>query len=304
MGHKKKSNLQLAKSAVQYTLKCVVYSSNRVSKEDPVMQQGLDKMRVEMAECKAPAFSLPWIDAMARLARKYECGNCNEKAAVAFMYIKQHVEKNPQLTDTPRIELFNNPFLDHFWIVLGRPAESLEYDQSTWIGATICDPWDEDSFYINSREALLRLQKEEKPSLLSPTDALEKTVISVASPTHLDITKPVVGLLRQKQMVLRHQLNYCKLSGRYVEGERCNVYVPLTYDAEIDFNPLSPLRYKRGYAMQIASVKGELYRVFKKQGFFSQKKLSDGETQPDLSKEVTGLVCEYLYPPRPGKDSS
>lgn len=62
------------------------------------------------------------------------CGNCQEHADTAFIYLHDH--------HIVPIEMMNFRGRDHAFDVIGRPADSDVSDPSTWgQDAVVCDPW-------------------------------------------------------------------------------------------------------------------------------------------------------------------
>jgi hypothetical protein len=92
-------------------------------------------------EIKSESYTLGWIEEIAEQAEKYGVGNCCEKACVAFSFLYKKIRA--QAPDKQcSIELFNNPFWDHFFVVLNRSPDTESADPRTWNkDAVICDPW-------------------------------------------------------------------------------------------------------------------------------------------------------------------
>lgn len=71
------------------------------------------------------------------------CGNCDEQAMAAFMFLYNNRVRPLDLMVCPNV---------HVFVVLGRDGKSVSNRVGTWgFNAAICDPWD-DSSYV----ALLR----------------------------------------------------------------------------------------------------------------------------------------------------
>lgn len=63
------------------------------------------------------------------------CGNCGERAAVAFMYLLDALKAKP-------LDYMARTNADHAFVVIGRKAESKESDFKTWgTDCIVCDPW-------------------------------------------------------------------------------------------------------------------------------------------------------------------
>lgn len=136
---KKLSILEIAQQALNKVRATIQYSNTYPPiEEHHVLQEQdakLDMMR--SIQIPHPECSLEWIQEIARLANDYQVGNCCEKSCLAFIYLIE----NTMLSETC-IELFNNPFLDHFFVVLNRDLDTDESDPFQWNKNTIiCDPW-------------------------------------------------------------------------------------------------------------------------------------------------------------------
>jgi hypothetical protein len=73
-------------------------------------------------------------------ARDLGCGNCGEQAAVAFVYLKDAGVRPLDYM------VYKEPG-DHAFVVIGRAANSVESDYTTWgDDAVVCDPWGGNAF--------------------------------------------------------------------------------------------------------------------------------------------------------------
>lgn len=77
---------------------------------------------------------------LAELALQKGCGNCQEKVAVAMMWLQAHDVGPLDFMDLNR---YNG--VDHAFVVVGRQSDSVDSDPWTWgLDAVVCDPWDDD----------------------------------------------------------------------------------------------------------------------------------------------------------------
>lgn len=135
----------LAQMALKHTLDTVLYSSNQTSDMDSDSRLAFDKSLNDMREqtIDASDYSFAWIQDIARDATRNRVGNCCEKSCIAFEFLIKH----PLLFDV-NIELFNNPFSDHFFVVIGRDKDTPTYDPTQWNkNCIICDAWGDPSCY-------------------------------------------------------------------------------------------------------------------------------------------------------------
>ena len=144
--------LNQTNEALQYARRQVASSSNTLSAEVKETEKGrkiLEKMNQMRAEVISEEnYTLPWIMAVAEQAKRWRMGNCCEKSCVAFQLLLQSLENNALPKDTA-IELFNNPFIDHFFVVVGRDIETDASNPETWNKDTIVyDPWAQDTSYF------------------------------------------------------------------------------------------------------------------------------------------------------------
>lgn len=115
---KASQNYQIAQQAFQHTLSITEGSSNRLSAEERKTPKGKDIIRrinlMRAEPIHQQEYTYQWIYDIAQLTLKYRVGNCCEKACTLFDFIYNlpHFNSN--------VELFNNPFSDHFFVVLGR----------------------------------------------------------------------------------------------------------------------------------------------------------------------------------------
>lgn len=127
-------NYNIAQKAFAHTLDAIKGSSNRLSQKEVHSEYGkkiienINKMReVEISE---PLYSLEWIQKVAELAEIYQVGNCCEQGDVTFNYLYESMQSR-SLIDPPNVELFNNPFVDHFFVVLARDLNTDPNDPRT-----------------------------------------------------------------------------------------------------------------------------------------------------------------------------
>lgn len=72
-----------------------------------------------------------------QLAVKHGCGNCQEKAAVAFMFLTE-----VGVHQLDYMELTTNNGIDHTFVAIGRVRRGTDTDPKTWgPDAVVCDPW-------------------------------------------------------------------------------------------------------------------------------------------------------------------
>jgi hypothetical protein len=176
----------------------------------PEIAEALNEMRnIDIPE---PEYSLEWIHAIARLSEQYRVGNCCEKTCFVFSRIEKMIQKL-HLNYPLNMEIFNNPFSDHFFIVIGRSLASDSTDPRTWPPNTlICDPWKETKPYRLQNISFEQLKAQpftmiqhliddakEHPSLI-----LKQNIYS-ASINKYDDNLPEV--IEQDVMVLRSRLD-------------------------------------------------------------------------------------------------
>jgi hypothetical protein len=78
-----------------------------------------------------------WIRSKAVLAEATGCGNCEEQACLAFVYLRK------QLKAAPLDLMLYLPPGDHVFVVIGRAKGTDAKDYRTWgPNAVVCDPWD------------------------------------------------------------------------------------------------------------------------------------------------------------------
>jgi hypothetical protein len=94
--------------------------------------------KIRELEVKNPELTLGWFREIAATALKEQVGNCCETSAVCFNFFLEFFKD----ADPPvAVEIFNNPFLDHFFIVIGRTTGNPN-DPRTWNKeAVIVDFW-------------------------------------------------------------------------------------------------------------------------------------------------------------------
>jgi hypothetical protein len=81
-----------------------------------------------------------WIRERAAVAERAECGNCGEQAAIAFMFLHEHLRARP-------LDYMARTNRDHAFVVVGRIRHSRAGDYTTWgTDAAVCDPWDNKSY--------------------------------------------------------------------------------------------------------------------------------------------------------------
>jgi len=137
-------NLNEAKNAFKY-LKIHILGATNVTEDLGALKNRLSleeiRSRVDiMREIKIehPEMTFGWFKDVAKHALQYLVGNCCEIGAVTFFYF---VDKFKSASVPLRVELFNNPFLDHFFVVIGR-TQGDPNDPRTWNdSAVIVDFW-------------------------------------------------------------------------------------------------------------------------------------------------------------------
>jgi hypothetical protein len=231
------SNLALAKQAYDYSLEKIKASSNDFdekeldSKEAEEVANRVGAMRA--IEIRAPEFSLGWIKEIAEQAEKNGVGNCCEKACVAFMHL---LRKAPPGT---HIELFNNPFQDHFFVVVGRSPETDSSNPFSWNrDACICDAWGKSCFEIGSVKTDKKsLRTEQHPvvrGLLSNDKIRKEPVVSLSSPVLAksnQIKDPGRVIVDQAKIVLRQAVTQDKTTLDFSADNGLNTKVPMCYEA-------------------------------------------------------------------------
>jgi len=89
--------------------------------------------------------TLAGIRAMANRAALSKCGNCQEQAAVAFMWLHDH--------GVGPIDYMTRVHADHAFVVVGRSDHKWSTDTGTWgDDCVVCDPWDENVYYASEIE--------------------------------------------------------------------------------------------------------------------------------------------------------
>ena len=75
-----------------------------------------------------------WIHTLASRARHFQCGNCAEHAAVAFVFL--------QTRGIIPIDYMEGQNVDHAFVVIGREQNGKKSHWTTWgPNAVVCDPW-------------------------------------------------------------------------------------------------------------------------------------------------------------------
>ncbi|MDF1684675.1 MAG: hypothetical protein P1U36_08480 [Legionellaceae bacterium] len=213
-------SFDIAQIALRHTQEVVRFSSNQECNMDGELQrqceQRLNQMRLIPIE--ADEYSSEWITEIAELAKTHSVGNCCEKSCVAFNFLNTH----PSLSQV-NIELFNNPFSDHFFVVVGRHEDTPVHDPSQWNkDAVICDPWGESSCYKISSVPFDRLEQN-KFEAMDDLRYLNK-VETKALVLHQFIIGDNDDLERQECLVLRAR-SYQGVFHSY------NHHVPMCYEA-------------------------------------------------------------------------
>jgi hypothetical protein len=208
-----------------------ISSSNLFDPDDihyPEIADALNEMR--KIDITAPEYSLEWIHDVARLAEEYRVGNCCEKTCFVFTRIEKMLQEL-HLKFNLNMEIFNNPFSDHFFIVIDRPPASNSADPQTWSPSTIiCDPWKETKPYSIQNISFEELKNqpytmiqylidssEEHPSLI-----LKQNIYSSSLDEH-DENLPEI--IEQDVMVLRSRLN---LDSH--DFQRFNHHIPIVFE--------------------------------------------------------------------------
>lgn len=144
-----------ANEVLNLTLSLVVSSSNTLSDDakstvdGQAVLESMNKMRSE--EITDPCYTRAWIASVAEQAKRWRVGNCCEKSCIAFQLLLESIQQGELPSDTS-IEMFNNPFVDHFFIVVGRDILTDASNPETWNKDTIvCDPWAQrECYFLNS----------------------------------------------------------------------------------------------------------------------------------------------------------
>lgn len=75
------------------------------------------------------------IQSLASRARHFQCGNCAEHAAVAFVFLQDR--------GIIPIDYMEGQNVDHVFVVIGREKNGQKSHWTTWgPNAVVCDPWD------------------------------------------------------------------------------------------------------------------------------------------------------------------
>jgi hypothetical protein len=86
--------------------------------------------------------SLEIIQLLADIAHRARAGNCQEMAAVAFLYLKERNVAPIEMVSIPK----------HTYIIVGRSPKTPINCHEDWNDeAVICDPWDRDTCIMKSR---------------------------------------------------------------------------------------------------------------------------------------------------------
>jgi hypothetical protein len=174
--------------------------------------------------------------------------------------------------------LFNNPFLDHFFGVMGFIPSGKEHNQNYWMNAVVCDPWKEECYTI-TRENIQK-QRMERTAMLDEDSSHSRLVYSILSPSSKeDVTIAVAGEIKQNIIVPRSILSFDENEGVY-KCQPMNLLVPMVYTKEIDYGNEVVERHKRTVNKRII-------------GLFSEKSGSDKKSQ--AAKNVAKIVSSYLY---------
>lgn len=236
-----KPNYTLAQEAFAHTLSVIEGSSTRLAREKANIDESHIAERINLMRQEPihnEEYSLEWIQEIAHIALKYHVGNCCEQACTIFDYLC----KKPNI-DTVNIELFNNPFSDHFFIVIGRDPNTTPLDPREWNADTIiCDPWIEDrSYYIGeiNFQALQNNRREVISYLLSNTDPLEPLILAQDVLGRANGDRKSI-IIHQPCMVLRTRLYEQRLV-------TYNQHIPVVYEA---WDLPQEKHYKRQLARQ------------------------------------------------------
>jgi hypothetical protein len=264
----------LANKAMKKTLKKITYSSNQDSRDEQ-NQRKLDEMREKTIKIEEPLYSLEWIMKMAQLAEDYGVGNCLEKTcySVASLIKLYSEEEEPR----PKIYLFNNPFLDHFFAVVGNIPPGKEHDQAYWIGATVCDTWGKECYTLTNEN--IRQYREAKIAMLERKSQLSRTVYTILSPlTKQDDTIEIAGEIKQNVIVPRSVISFEEKGNRY-KCQVMNPSIPMVYTKDLD--------YGRGVLNSNKQI------ITKKiVGFFSESKQKN-----ESARSIAEVITDYLYQP-------
>ena len=147
--------INTANKVLNLTLSLVLSSSNTLSDDAKSTVHGksvlenMNEMRSE--EIADPCYTRAWITTVAEQAKRWHVGNCCEKSCLAFQLLLESIQRGELPSDTS-IEMFNNPFVDHFFIVVGRDILTDASNPETWNKDTvICDPWaHSECYFLNS----------------------------------------------------------------------------------------------------------------------------------------------------------
>jgi hypothetical protein len=96
-----------------------------------------DSVRSRWLESCSDLRSEACVKSLAQLAQEKGCGNCQEKASVALMWLKGEGVRPLDL-----MELVTHHNIDHVFVVIGRRRGSDADNPWTWgPDAVVCDPW-------------------------------------------------------------------------------------------------------------------------------------------------------------------
>jgi hypothetical protein len=218
-------NNELAQRAFYYTLQVIEGSSNRLSKEEMIndINNIINRINFMRAEpLHHEEFTIEWIQEIAALTLKYNVGNCCEKACTVFDFIYQKSTGNEL-----NLELFNNPFIDHFFVVIGREICTDPTDPRTWNPDTIiCDPWIEERSYFIGEIDFQNLAENKR-------EVINYLLSAVGSTGPLILYKDVLGLANGDKKSLIISQSCMVLRTQFYNGSftRYNHNVPVIYEA-------------------------------------------------------------------------
>jgi len=224
-----KHNFELAQAAFDHTLQIIEGSSNQLSPAELESKQGqgiierINKMREH--DVSDELYSLNWILDVSRLAEKYRVGNCSEKSCVVFNFLYQGIMKKHEFS--LNIELFNNPIVDHFVVVIGRDPSTKSMDPKKWNKDTIiCDPWIEKRSYFIGEVDFDNLQQDK-------WYAIKYLLPSEHSLGPIQLKTDVLSKANQIRGRIIHSQDQMVLRSRFYQNElsRFNLSVPMFYEA-------------------------------------------------------------------------
>ena len=218
-----RKNYELAQAAFSYTLSVIEGSSNQLTKEEIATDTNniIKRMNLMREEpINNEEYTLEWISEIADLTLKYNVGNCCEKSCTVFDYLC----KSPEFS--ANLELFNNPFFDHFFVVIGRDPDTDPFDPRTWnLDTIICDPWVEVRGYFIGEVDFHSLEDNKR-------EVINYLLSHVGSTGPLILAKDILGKANgdQKSIIVQQSCMVLRTSLYKEQLTTYNHHVPAVYE--------------------------------------------------------------------------